>query len=261
MAQNPTVNEERRIPDSEEQAPAAHHASRRRFWIPAAIIVIAAAAFILLLRFGGEILVHTDPLPPRADVAVVLDGDQAGLTARTAEAVRLLRRGTVDRILLSLPPKSYWGKSVPVEASEYFSRRYGKSIADKIAFCTSNSDSTIEEEGALQWCLQTAGWKKVIVVTSNYHTRRAGDIWRAALRRSKAPIQLWVDGASDGNFQPRGWWRSRRYTKTWLFEGSKLAWESVFGEGPWRQPPIATQFVDPAVSQKAEIRPGSPPSS
>ncbi|MGH9438364.1 MAG: YdcF family protein [Terriglobia bacterium] len=231
---------------------------RRTLSLAAVIIVLAGAALIMLLRFGGDALVRTDPLPAHADVAVVLDGGIVGLRARTAGGVRLLQQGVVGHLLLSLPPKTYWGKSVPREAASYFRKGFGKQVMARMAFCVSNADSTIEEEGAVQWCLKTAGWNKVIVVTSNYHTRRAGNIWRSALRRSKSAVQLWVDGVEDGSFQPRGWWRNRRYVKTWLFEGSKLAWESVFGDGPWKQPTIKAELFNPAFSRRPAIRSPSP---
>lgn len=219
-----------------------------RHWIRAVAIigVLIAAAFIALLRFGGYALVHTDPLPKHADVALVLDGGEIGLRARTAEGVRLLQQGIVGYLLLSLPPKSYWGKSVPVEAFGYFKSRFGNQVASHIAFCVSDADSTIEEAGVVRQCLESAGWRKVIVVTSNYHTRRAGNIWRAALAGSQPASQLWVHGVQDGSFEPRGWWLNRKYAKTWLFEASKLAWESVFGDGPWKHPPIKGKFFNPA---------------
>ncbi len=258
MQQDTWLRESGPLPGVEQDSPKTNEPGgpnrRRALDIVVVVVILAAAALALLLRFGGEVLVHTDPLPAHADVAVVLDGGDVGLSARTAEGVRLLRQGIVGHLLLSLPPKTYWGKSVPREATSYFRKRYGKQVMANMAFCISNADSTIEEEGILEWCLRTAGWSKVIVVTSNYHTRRAGNIWKAALHHSKSSIQLWVDGVRDGNFQAHGWWRKRKWAKTWVFEGSKLGWESVFGDGPWKQPTIKAELFNPAFSRGPALR-------
>ena len=232
----------------------------RQHWALAAAIFLAVIglALIAVLHFGGYALVHTDPLPKHADVAIVLDGGEVGLRARTAEGVRLLQNGIVGNLLISLPPKNYWGKSVPRQAASYFKGRYGKQVMLRTAFCISDADSTIEEAGALQWCLETAEWRKVIVVTSNYHTRRAGNVWRSALAGARPPFKLWVDGVQDGSFQPRGWWRSRIYAKTWLFEATKLAWESVFGDGPWKHAPVKAELYNPASARHPDIKTPSP---
>jgi uncharacterized SAM-binding protein YcdF (DUF218 family) len=66
----------------------------------------------------------------------------------------------------------------------------------------------------------------VVVVTSDYHSRRAGFLWRQAARQF--PVQLWIDGVPDPEFQARGWWRKRIYAKTWYEEFTKLVWERVF---------------------------------
>ncbi|MGH9354817.1 MAG: hypothetical protein ACRD10_01650, partial [Terriglobia bacterium] len=116
--QDTLLREREPLLDTQQNPPAQPPPSpprRRRWWIP--IIVVAGLLIVAgctaLLRYGGYILVQTDSLPKHADVALVLDGGDVGLRARTAEGVRLLQQGVVNRVMLSLPPKSYWGKSVP----------------------------------------------------------------------------------------------------------------------------------------------------
>lgn len=213
--------------------------------VTAAIIV--ACLFGALLRFGGELLVHTDPLPRHAQVAVALNGSAAGVLARTTEAVRLLERGVVDYVIVSIPPAGYWGESIPADANRYFTRHFGPETAARILYCVSDADSTLQEAHALMQCLDARQFRAVILVTSNYHTRRAGRIWRAALAKANPPFQLDVDGVPDGSFQPRGWWRKRIYAKTWLLETSKLIWESVFGLGPWKGPMPGGTLTSPSA--------------
>lgn len=203
-------------------------------------------AILLLFRYGGDLLVATDPLPAHAQVAVVLNGSARGMRARTAGAIQLLRQGVVDKLIVSVPPTTYWGESVPEVAHRYFENQVGSQEADQILFCVTNADSTLREARAIGQCLKSRDWREAIIVTSNYHTRRAGRIWRAAIRNAKPPLRVWMDGVADGSFQPRGWWRRRIYAKTWLLETTKLTWESVFGLGPWKSGPVKGQLIAPA---------------
>ncbi|HEV2419716.1 MAG TPA: YdcF family protein [Terriglobia bacterium] len=195
--------------------------------------IVIACLLAVVLRFGGELLVRSGPLPAHADVAVALNGSIAGVLARTSEAVRLLKSGIVDNVIVSIPPKGYWGESIPAEANDYFTKHFGPAVAARIFYCVSSADSTIEEAYAIEECLKARGWTSVVIVTSNYHSRRAGRIWRAELAKAKSSVKLHVDGVADGVFEPRGWWRKRVYAKTWLLETSKLVWETFFGLGPW----------------------------
>lgn len=220
--------------------------------ITAVVIACIAAA---LLRFGGGLVVRTDPLPQHAQVAVALNGSIAGVLARTTEAVRLLDRGVVDNVIVSIPPADYWGESIPPEANRYFIRHFGAETAARILYCVSDADSTIQEAHALKQCLDARQFRSVILVTSNYHSRRAGRIWRASLAKASPAFKLYVDGVPDGSFQPRGWWRKRIYTKTWLFEASKLIWESIFGLGPWKGPMPNGTLTSPPQGSSANPLP------
>src|SRR5439155_791473 len=47
---------------------------------------------------------------------------------------------------------------------------------------------------------------------------------RSGCAGAPRPVRIFVYGVDDGEFEPRGWWRSRRYAKTFLFESVKLVW-------------------------------------
>ena len=192
------------------------------------LLLLCAVGVLGLLRWGGYVLVSSDSLPPHADVAIVLQGSVLGEIARVAGAAQLLRQGTVAQALLSVPKQSYWGESVPDAARAYIERNYGSAIGDRVIFCETGPDvdSTEQEAEALRGCIQKEGWRKVVVVTSNYHTRRAGRIWRSVLKNAEPAIQLWVYGVDDPEFQPRGWWRKRLWAKTWFYEFTKLVAET-----------------------------------
>jgi uncharacterized SAM-binding protein YcdF (DUF218 family) len=186
---------------------------------------MAAAA---VLVWGGDLLVAPDALPAHADAIVVLTGSLQGEQSRREEAWRQLDAGRADRLVLSTPRVTYLGEWVPDLMRRYMERLHGAASAGRVVLCSHNASSTLEEAEALRPCLQERGWRSVIVVTSNYHTRRARHSWRQAFRTADPPVQIFVHGVSDGDFEPRGWWRTRRYAKTFAGETTKLVWTYLF---------------------------------
>jgi len=204
----------------------------RRVWLRVlliAVLAIATAVFFLL-RWGGELLVSSDQLPGHVDAAVVLQGSMVGEFARVAGAVRLLQQDIPAQAALSVPARSYWGASVPEAARTYLERTYGPQIAGRFVFCETGPgvDSTREEAEALLPCIRQHGWRSIVIVTSDYHSRRAAFLWRSIVRKSGLPAQLWIDGVSDPEYSARGWWRKRIWAKTWYDEFGKAIWEEVF---------------------------------
>lgn len=192
------------------------------------LVIILMIGLVTILAWGGALLVAPDSLPAYADVLVVLEGSSNGERARREEAVRLLRAGRADWVVLSTPQVTYWGEWVPDLMRRHFERLYGIEQARHAVFCPHNADSTLQEAQALRTCLEQRGWRTVVVVTSNYHTRRTRHAWREVFSEAYPPVQIFVHGVSDGDFEPRGWWRTRRYAKTFALETTKLIWKYLF---------------------------------
>jgi len=192
--------------------------------------LLAAAVVILLglLRFGGDILIADDPAPLRVNAAIVLQGSIAAEKIRIAGAMNLLHRGVADKAVLGVPRESYWGQSIPPVARSYLERNYGVDLASRVEFCElpGGVDSTLQEAEALSSCIRGYHWQSIVIVTSNYHTRRAGMLWRR-ITKADPNLHVWVEGVADPEFQPP-WWRHRQSAKVWLLESSKLVW-AIFG--------------------------------
>ena len=208
----------------------------RRSFAPSVKWTIALAASVVvliacLMQWGGYLLESSDPVPAHVDAAVVLEGSLVGERVRLTEAMRLLRQGVPERVLLTLPPASYWGDPVPPMARRFLTTNYGPDLAERVDFCEvgPDVDSTLEEAQAVDRCIRDHHWKSVVVVTSNYHARRAGIIWRRVMRKQNPGLQIRVHGVDDPEFQPQGWWRKRAWAKTWLLEFTKLVWTQTFG--------------------------------
>jgi uncharacterized SAM-binding protein YcdF (DUF218 family) len=208
---------------------AQKHSSTLR-WFAASLISLVGL-ILCLMKWGGYLLESKETLPQHADVAVILEGSMQSENVRLSGAMQLLQEGVSDRVLLAIPPASYWGVPVPPMARHFLETNYGASLAGRVDFCeiTGDVDSTQDEAYAIGKCIRSHSWTSVLVVTSNYHTRRAGIIWRKVMKSEDPTLQIWVHGVDDPNFQAQGWWRKRAWAKTWLMEFSKLIWTGTVG--------------------------------
>jgi DUF218 domain len=195
-------------------------------------LFVLLLGFALLLRFGGHILFSPTALPSHAQAAVVLQGSEIGEAARRAKAFQLLRDGTVQDVLLSVPDQQYLGVPIPELLRNFVHKQYGPELEKHVVYCEQREVfSTMDEALALQKCIKDHNWNSIIVVTSTYHTRRAGMIWATAQSISRVHFAFGVDAAYDPDFDVQGWWRRRRSAKTWLVETTKLG-SSCFESGP-----------------------------
>jgi hypothetical protein len=83
--------------------------------------------------------------------------------------------------------------------------------------------NTREEAGALAALVASRGWKRVLVVTSNYHARRTRFIFRHVFPSSET---VRVSAAPDSEFDPSHWWETRLGKKLFFNElvGYAVAW-------------------------------------
>jgi uncharacterized SAM-binding protein YcdF (DUF218 family) len=194
-------------------------------WLLAAAVVVVLG----LIRWGGDLLIASNAPSGHVDAAIVLQGSIAAEKARVAGAMDLLRKGAADRMLLSVPKESYWGQSVPPMARSFLERNYGSDLAARVDFCETRGDvnSTVQEAQALGPCIRERRWQSIVIVTSDYHTRRAGMLWRRTARQDPN-LHVWVEGVTDPEFQ-LPWWRHRQSAKVWVMETSKLVWAMLGG--------------------------------
>lgn len=185
-----------------------------RKWV--ATLVLAAALWASRgwwLRGIGEFLVRAEQ-PQRADLVVVLAGD--GYGHRLMRGVDLVREGYAPLILLDGPRVAYGYDESALAAG--WAVKQGVP-AEILATLPMRARSTVAEVKALNVELERRGVKKALIVTSNFHTRRA----RAVFNRYGLPsIQYIMIAAPDEDFDPADWWLSRDAKKTLLLEYAKL---------------------------------------
>jgi uncharacterized SAM-binding protein YcdF (DUF218 family) len=155
--------------------------------------------------------VRAEP-PAHADMIVVLAGDFSG--NRILAAGDLVRRGFAPQALVSGTSGEYGLHETDLAIP--FAVRHGYPESYFIAL-PNDARSTRAEADEVLAALNRLHARRVDIVTSNYHTRRAGNIYRA-----KAPgLEIHMLAAPDVNFTPGGWWKDREARKTFLLEWMK----------------------------------------
>lgn len=150
--------------------------------------------------------------PARADLVVVLAGDFAG--SRILTAADLVRRGFAPQVLVSGTSGEYGLHETDLAIP--FAVRHGYPESYFVAL-PNDAHSTHDEAADILTALKQRHVERIDLVTSDYHTRRAGNIYRA-----QAPgLEIHVVAAPDINFTPDGWWKNREGRKTFVLEWLK----------------------------------------
>ena len=163
-----------------------------------------------ILRFAGEFWV-VDETPQVSDVIVILSDDNYD-AARATRAAQLFKSGMAPHILASgrlLRP--YAGIA---ELMEHDLKAQGVP-ANAIVPLAHRGRNTREEAIADAQEIALHGWTKVLLVTSNYHTRRADYIFARTLPRG---TELRVISAPDSEYDPNNWWENRTGLRRFLYE-------------------------------------------
>ncbi len=180
-----------------------------------------------ILEAAGGFWVTEDPAA-HADAIVIL-GDDNFYADRAERAAELYRQGWAPRVVASgrylrpyvsiadLMQRDLQERGVPPEA---------------IQPAPQHADNTLEEARALAPLLLQNHWKRILLVTSNYHTRRA----RYICERVFPPgTEVRMEAARDADYDPDAWWKTRLGVKLFFHEtvGMPVAmWELRSGRQP-----------------------------
>jgi uncharacterized SAM-binding protein YcdF (DUF218 family) len=173
-----------------------------------------------IMRFVAEEWVVDEPAA-HADAIAVL-GDDNFYADRATHAAELWRQGVAPIIVVSgrrLRPDAALSELMEHDLIE---RGVPK---EKIVRLTHDADNTIEEARLVGKLAQERHWKSMVIVTSNYHTRRTRYIYE---KLTPAGIAVTVASAHDGDFDPERWWEKRKSIKLFTREMAGLAeaiWE------------------------------------
>lgn len=192
--------------------PAKPSRWRKRFAILLALLAFAAGTLYLLSRAGSFLVIHA---PERSEVMVVLEGG-AG-SSRFEQAIRMRRRGYAYPIFVDADvTRDFYGKTEADILMDFLKR----TRLQGIEICPTVADSTFAEVKDVERCMKAAGATSALIVTSDFHTRRALSIFRKRL-----PQYRWSVAASSwpGNAAEH-YWKHRWWAKSVVEEWEKYLW-------------------------------------
>jgi hypothetical protein len=185
-------------------------ARKHRWFWP---ILLLAAVTLFAVEAGRILMVNA---PQKSDLIVVLAGET---DRRPALALDLLRQGYAPRILLDVPASAKIYDSTLTQIAADYVRKLP--VASQIALCPIAGLSTRDESHDVATCLTAEhGATRILLVTSDYHTRRALSILRHEIRGRYFSVAAAHD---DSQFGIR-WWTHRQWAKICLDEWLRLIW-------------------------------------
>lgn len=179
-------------------------------------IGVGILATVLLVEFAmhaGRILVVNDPR--RSDVILVLAGETEH---RPARALELFDQGYARRVVIDVPS----GASVYGFTNLGLAKEYVQHLPQgaSVEICPIDGLSTKAEALDAEKCLERNHAGRVLIVTSDFHTRRAVSILRHELPAFEFSVAASFD---DAQFGAR-WWSHRQWAKTCVDEWLRLLW-------------------------------------
>ena len=176
--------------------------------------ILILLLFVLALASQAASFLIVDD-PQKSDAIVVLAGDTG---ARPARALELLRQQIAPRMFLDAETHDQIYNQ-PLTA---IARNYINSLPDasKIAVCPVDGLSTDAETADVRRCIEPLGIHRVLLVTSDFHTRRALSIFRRRLPQ----YQFSVAAAYDPTHFGKAWWTHREWAKVTFDEWIRLIW-------------------------------------
>lgn len=185
----------------------------------AAILIIFVVALPWLLPASGNFLVHNEG-PRKADGVLVLAGDAFG--RRIMKGAELVREGWAPVAYISGPDELY-GLTEDQLAIQFAVKKGAP--AEWFVGLPNQANSTEDEAAQLLPILKAKNVKHLLLVTSNYHTRRAARIFRKIAEKKAPGMQIHPVASGDALFDPDGWWKTRPGQKTFLLEWTKTLTE------------------------------------
>ncbi len=177
------------------------------------MVLVPLAVFVAFASQAARFLVVDQPV--KSDAIVVLAGETK---VRPARALELLRQGVAPRVFLDVVTRDLMYDQRLTDIAE----RYVNSLpeANRVSVCPIVGFSTNAEADDVSRCLQSLGAQRVLIVTSDSHTRRALMIFRHRLPQ----YQFYAAAARNPELFGEAWWTNREWAKATFDEWSKMLW-------------------------------------
>lgn len=177
------------------------------------LLLGALAGLLLFAMTSGRFLVIDRP--EHADVIVVLAGET---DRRPRRGLELLSENYAPRMVLDVLAQEKIYHRASLEIAHDYLRQLPQ--RDAVSICPILGLSTKAETADVAKCLRQWNVHSVLLVSSDYHTRRARSIFRHQLPQ----YHFSVAGASDDEQFAVDWWKHRQWAKVNFNEWLRLVW-------------------------------------
>ena len=176
-------------------------------------LLVLAVSFFWLAGNSAKFLVVDQP--EKSDAILVLAGET---DQRPARALELLNQGYAPHVVLDVPAEARVYGSTYLQIAQSWAA--AQQQASAIEICPIYGLSTKIETADAAECLRKIGVKSVLLVTSDFHTRRALSIFR----KEDPQWTFSVAAAYDPTQFGAQWWRQRQWAKTNVDEWLRMFW-------------------------------------
>jgi hypothetical protein len=186
----------------------------------AVLIVVLLTTLIFSMTSGSSMVIDD---PQRADMILILGGET---DHRPSRGLELLSKGYAPKLIMDVPAGAkIYGASLLDIADAYIERLPEKG---SVSACPIVGLSTKAETQDADQCLKRLGVHSVLLVTSEYHTRRALTIFRHELPQYRFSVAAARDQQQFGT----SWWKHRQWAKLNFDEWIRTVW--WYGVDRWR---------------------------
>jgi|SRR5580700_190291 hypothetical protein len=185
------------------------------------VVALLATFSVALAGKAGGFLVLDQPRV--SDVILVLAGET---DRRPARALELLAQGYGRRIVLDVPADARIYEFTQIELAQKYVQDLPQ--GGSISVCPIDGLSTKDESKDAEKCLGREGGKSVLIVTSDFHTRRALSVFRREVPGYEYTVAA---SRNESSFGVR-WWTHRQWAKIFVDEWLRMFWWKMVDQ--WR---------------------------
>ena len=188
--------------------------TKKRAWL--LVVALLGCLAVVMGAKAGSFLVLDTPRP--SDVILVLAGET---DRRPERALQLLAQGYGRRIVLDVPTNAKIYEFTQIQLAQKYVQNLRQ--AASVSVCPIEGLSTRDESKDAEKCIAREGGNSVLIVTSDFHTRRALSVFRREIPGHEYSVAAARDEAQFGV----RWWTHRQWAKTFVDEWLRLIWWKV----------------------------------
>lgn len=178
-------------------------------------LIVGLVFLALVAALGGQILVVERPR--KAEVIVVVGGEG---NLRIQRGLQLLREGYAPRLVITARATWHLFGWTEADLARHFVSQLEPDLAQRTSVVQITAQCTWEEATEVKEFLTLMGMRSALLVTSQFHTRRALSIFRRML----PGIECGIVAVPEAYVFGIRWWQHREWAKTTFHEWVRLLW-------------------------------------